>query len=380
MSSVQPRGAKWQLRVTHKLLPKPFFQTFDSQVEAQNYGDRLEALLANGVVPQDLLNAGGRKVASPLLYEIIRDYLLRGSPAPSTKATLDLVTAETMGVRVAQVTFLWAEAWIKALKAKPKKPSPGTIRKRVQALARVLDWHFVTEQHVRGNAREQLPVNVLRLLPDGYSLYPDNSKKDTRRDLRLGPGDEAKILAALAGEKRADRERPWGDDPGFKLLFELIIDTGLRLREAYWLRVDQIDAQRRLLRVDGTKGHRQAVKPRVVPISSTLRDKLVSWYAKRPDEVLVFPFWNGTPEDLTRCTSRLSNRFATLFDYAGVPHFTEHDLRHEACCRWVTMRGPGDQGWLFNEVEICKIMGWSDTSILMRYASLRGEDLSSRLL
>jgi hypothetical protein len=62
-----------------------------------------------------------------------------------------------------------------------------------------------------------------------------------------------------------------------------------------------------------------------------------------------------------------------------VPHFTEHDLRHEACCRWVTMRGADGRGWLFNEVEISKIMGWSDTSTMASYASLRGEDLSARL-
>ena len=32
--SVQQRGEKFQLRVTHRLLPRPFFHTFDTETEA----------------------------------------------------------------------------------------------------------------------------------------------------------------------------------------------------------------------------------------------------------------------------------------------------------------------------------------------------------
>lgn len=35
--------------------------------------------------------------------------------------------------------------------------------------------------------------------------------------------------------------------------------------------------------------------------------------------------------------------------------------------------------WLFSEIEVCKIMGWSSTKMALRYLSLRGEDLSARL-
>ena len=76
--------------------------------------------------------------------------------------------------------------------------------------------------------------------------------------------------------------------------------------------------------------------------------------------------------------ARVSARFAVLFDYAQVPDFTAHDLRHEATCRWVELRSAGG-GWLFSDVEICRIMGWSDPRMMLRYASLRGEDLAARL-
>ena len=75
---------------------------------------------------------------------------------------------------------------------------------------------------------------------------------------------------------------------------------------------------------------------------------------------------------------RLSARFGTLFAYAGVTDMTEHDLRHCATCMWFGLRDAGGR-WVFSEIEICRIMGWSDTRMALRYASLRGEDLAARL-
>ena len=37
-------------------------------------------------------------------------------------------------------------------------------------------------------------------------------------------------------------------------------------------------------------------------------------------------------------------------------------------------------GWAFSEIEICRIMGWTDTKMIMRYASIRGEDLAARMV
>lgn len=93
----------------------------------------------------------------------------------------------------------------------------------------------------------------------------------------------------------------------------------------------------------------------------------------------MFGFWDGTLEDKKKAQLRLTSRFKNLFSYADVPECTEHDLRHEAACRWFMLRNPADTGWLFSELEICKMMGWSDTRMALRYLSLRGEDLSARL-
>lgn len=373
MSSIQKRGSKWQLRVKHHLLKKPFFHTFDDEVEATNYATILDGWLARGVVPLELLEATqGPGVRAPLLLEVMRNY--ENDPntriAPTELPTLALLAKETPGLRMSGITFQWVNQLLDGYKA--KEMAPGTIRKRIGALSKVVGWYH------RSTAKEgqQPQVNVLTLLPRGYSQYADGSVRDVERDVRMSAEDEAAVRAALAGVKRPDKERPWGDDPAFDLLFSLIIDTGLRLREAYRLRVDQFDAQRGVLRIEGTKGHHGAVKLRMVPLKREIRGRLVDWC--KGLEGLVFPFWDGTQEDLAKCTSRLSTRFTTLFAYALVPNFTEHDLRHEACCRWVMLKG--ERGWLFNEIEICKIMGWTDTKMMLRYASLRGEDLADRLL
>jgi integrase len=192
----------------------------------------------------------------------------------------------------------------------------------------------------------------------------------------LSPDEAARIERVLAGEKRDDRERIYTDDQAFVLLYQVILDTGLRLFEAFRLRSDSIDLVKNIIHVDGSKGHRGYIKPRVVPIKKHLREPLCAWCEGRVG--LLFPYWDGSAESRAKSSSKLSRRFGNLFDYAKVPDFTEHDLRHEAACRWFELRRP-DGGWVFSDIEIARIMGWADLRMAIRYASLRGEDLSARL-
>ncbi|WP_447775693.1 hypothetical protein [Variovorax boronicumulans] len=103
MSSIQKRGSKWQLRVKHHLLKKPFFHTFDDEVEATNYATILDGWLARGVVPLELLEATqGPGVRAPLLLEVMRNY--ENDPntriAPTELPTLALLAKETSGLRM----------------------------------------------------------------------------------------------------------------------------------------------------------------------------------------------------------------------------------------------------------------------------------------
>jgi integrase len=378
MASIQPRGDKFQLRVKHTLLPKPFFFTFPTEIEARSYGAQLEALLARGIVPQELLTPT-QTPGDFLLLEVVRAYTQQSAVlTDSDDALLDVVLQDqpVVGLRLSMLTFRWVEGYVKWLKSPEMHLVPSTIRKRIGVLGRVLDWH-INSTTLDGAT----PLaNPLRLLPRGYSSYSKTdselveAKRDVARDQRLSASDDLRIRAALAGIKREGRERALLEDPAFTLLYSVIVDTGLRLFEAFRLRADMIDLQRNIINVEGSKGHRGASKPRVVPIKPSLREPLRAWCAGRVG--LIFPFWDGSKEQRPKTTSKLSARFKTLFEFATVPNFTEHDLRHEATCRWFELRN--ERGWMFSELEICRIMGWSDTKMVLRYASLRGEDLSAR--
>lgn len=377
MASIQPRGGKFQLRLVHKLLPKPYFSTFATYEEADDYGRQLETLLDRGIVPVELLD-GEKRGENPLLSKLIAAHLLDANVAPSDRPTLARVSAAEGNTRLLSINASWADLWVSRLKVDDKL-APSSIRKRVESLARVIDAYW-RQQH-------KVVANPLRMMPRGYSNANEREaaqlqsagldvKRDVSRERRLSGQEYDACRAALSGQQRTDRERTLPDDPGFALLFELIVNTGLRLSEAYRLRVDQVDLQRWVLNVEGSKGHRGLIKPRVVPLVLALRQPLLAWCRDRIGR--LFDFWDGTPEDRPLASSRLSSRFKTLFDYASVADCSEHDLRHEATCRWVVLRR-SDGHWVFSETEICKIMGWKDMRMMLRYASLRGEDLSARL-
>lgn len=301
MASIQPRGDKFQLRIKNRLLPKPFFHTFDTYEEADKFGEHLEGLLKKGIVPADLLEQE-RVNVTPLVLEVVRAYTLRAPITDSDDELLDTVIKheKLKGARVADITFKWAEEYVSALKT--EELAPSTIRKRIGVLARVLDWHFKDT----AKPGEQLPMNVLRQLPDGYSLYSDGKVVDQQRDVRLSSADVESIERVLAGEKREDKERPWPTSPEFRLFYHLIVDTGLRLSEAFTLRADQFDKKRAVLNVNGSKGHRGKLKPRVVPLKPALFEELRAWNKGRIG--LMFSFWNGTKEDKRLCSSRLTAR------------------------------------------------------------------------
>lgn len=370
---IRPNG-KAQLRVTHKLLPRPFFFTFETKAEAQAYGSQLHAMLDRGVVPVELMTPAEKTARdNPTVVELIRAYT-KGHPITASDSDLlDTVINEVVGVRLSQLTHRWADQYVTDCK-RQRNLAPGTIRKRVGVLARVLDWHLRTH--------ELSLANPFRLLPRGYSIYSAEdikhkpAKTDVSRDRRMSPDEAARIEAALAGEKRDDRERPWGPDPEFEVLYKLIVNQGLRLKEAVVVQVSDLDFAAGVIRVRGSKGHRGQEKPRTMAMAPAVRDVLKRHAAGRVG--LLFGFWDGDPDRLRRVCGNLSARFRTLFEYSGVRDFREHDLRHEATCRWVTMRDKHGR-WAFSELEICRMMGWSDPKMMLRYMSLRGEDLAARL-
>ena len=388
----QTRTGKWELSIRSKLLPRPLYLTYDTEADARAYGEQLTRLLAAGIVPAELLADDKPKPAQRLRH-MIRAWLASGQPARTDEPVLMLLADEVGDLPITGLTYAWAEQWLSDMKL-VRNYAPGTIRKRVGSLSRCLDWWL------RKHPDTQL-ANPLKLLPRGAASYsakdsadlaklsrPDSPravKQDVARDRRLQPGELERILAALDGYKRPDRERALdlNHPDALRMLFWLILHTGVRLREAYTLRAGQVDLPARVLRVRSSKQWHGREKWRNVPLRPDLHALLANYLNGLPAgaDVLLFPWWNGEPDDreLARVTSRLSGQFGRLFAYADCPGLTEHDLRHEATCRWMEMRD-ATGAWMFRESEVERIMGWAPGSPMMgRYASFRAEDLAARM-
>lgn len=105
----------------------------------------------------------------------------------------------------------------------------------------------------------------------------------------------------------------------------MALETAMRMREMFTLRVGQIDLKARTIFLDKTKnGHK-----RQVPMSSVLLKMLTPVVEGGSENELVFPFWDGK-EPMAKATNRLSHLFACRFEKVGCPDLRFHDLRHEA--------------------------------------------------
>lgn len=379
-----PAGA-FELRIAHRLLPKTRYFTFDDEAAARAFDAETTKWLAAGVVPAALAGAkpdGGDALALTQLIQLWRN---TGHASATDDAILGwmLSDPQVKPLSTAGLTYAWCEGWVGAMKL-GRNLAPSSIRQRVQALARAIDW-FLRKHPAHKFA------NPLRLLPRGYASYTAQDKRaleargrsaryDQARERRLLAGEEGRIRAALAGEKRPDRERalPLPDGPDLRMLFEIIMATGARLREAYTLRVEDIDLSTKVLRLRTTKQRHGKVTYREVPILPSLFPPLRHHVGRRRKGLLL-SLWNGDPESLRLTSNRLSARFRVLFDYAQCEGLVEHDLRHEATCRWLELRDKNG-GWLYRTAEIRRIMGWAPNSpMAARYASFRAESLADRL-
>lgn len=385
MASVRKTpGGKFELCIRHKLLPKRIYLTFEDEVAANQYGEQCDKLLKAGIVPTGLVE----DVSKPQerLSIIILAWMNTGTPAKSDLDLLKLLMGELGAMRLDQVTYTWAQGWVRDMKLLANY-SPGTIRKRIGALSRCLDDYL--RKHPSA-----LLGNPLRLLPRGAATYNAQdaaqavsmkkvAKVDVVRDRRLKPGEYGRIVKALAGEKRDDRERPLDlkEADALRMLFLLIYYSGVRLREAYTLRVSQLKMKAKVIDVKSSKQWYGRLKMRSVPMRKELHAALEHYLGLREfaSTELLFPWWDGDPDNLARVTSKLSTQFGRLFAYAGCDGLTEHDLRHEATCQWYELKAADGQ-WMFRDKEVEKIMGWAPGSTMAaRYASFRAEDLAERL-
>jgi integrase len=384
MATKRKRKSSWEFVVRRKgLLPKPLYLTFTSEEEGDRYVAKLEALLDRGVVPDEFRRQSGELVT---IEDAVREYVAATHVPPSDKRCLAIVVDRIGATRLITITYAWVEAWVAGLK-RERNLSPTTIRHHVGALARCFDWGAR-----RGIAT--LAVNPLRQLPKRYATYSDseasavwaadgNVRVDVERDRRLQPDEERRIRVTLAGEKADGRERAlearW--QGALECLFELALESGMRMREMYTLSKEQVSLSERTVFLEKTKnGDKRQVPLTSVAIKAIRRYDRQVFQGKRGmegfkfDRGLLFPWWTGDPSDdvLRKTTSLLSQQFARVFEAAGCAELRFHDLRHEATSRIF-------ERTKLSDIEISRITGHKDPRVLRRYSNLRGSDLAAKL-
>ncbi|MCS0592365.1 site-specific integrase [Massilia norwichensis] len=366
MATIVKRPYGYQLRISHRLLPKDLWATFDTKEAAEQYARQLEGLLAQGIVPAALLERETPKQEIWTVQRCILEYLRHNSVPLSDQKLLDTVMPSVAKIGTGSLNYDWAEAWVRDMK-RINHLAPGTIRKRQGALARCFDW--MTRKHP-----EIMAQNPLRLLKRGFATYTEADadllaaqgkapRVDEERDRRVCDDEEARIVAFL---QESDDER---------LFFELALQSAMRMRECYTLYVSQVDLPKRTIFLDRTKNGSTRQVPLPTPIVQHLSTYIRNNRKAITDrENRIFPYWSGDRDGhaLDVTTRNLSIRFARIFRLAGVLDLHFHDLRHEATCRLY-------ERTKLSDVLIAKITGHKDIRMLRRYASLRGSDLAAHL-
>lgn len=165
-----------------------------------------------------------------------------------------------------------------------------------------------------------------------------------------------------------------GIDPASRapmtLLFDLALETAMRMRETFTLSWDQVDIEKRTIFLDKTKNG----DSRQVPLSSVALSVIKDCLTTAPNG-LAFPlFWNGdtSAAGLRKASSRLSGRWRTIARLAKCDDLHFHDLRHESTSRLFERTQMSD-------LKIAKITGHRNPRMLMRYANLRGSQLADEM-
>lgn len=384
----QKPSGKWEIALRHPALPhgRKYF-LFDSEGEAIKYAEQWKLMKDADIPPPMELLQPSHQPRDVRLAHVLGLWSDSGFAAPSQILTLKTVTRELGPLKFSELTYKRLADYVRELKVQ-KNLSPCSIKHRVQAIGRAVDEYLRHHPSIETG-------NPVKLLPKGYSVYTDldaklvtakgGKVKSTQvRDRRLLPGEHEKIVKVLSGYERPDRARGLQLKGGNALLtlYLVIVNSGLRLKEAYTLRRNQVDMEGKLIRVQNSKLWRGKVSFRDVPMRPEVYHALESYLRTRPmlPGAWLFPFMEEEGvKGLVTVSSRLSFRFRIAFEYMDIEGLHEHDLRHEATCRWLELKD-ADGRDLFRLEELNKIMGWAPGSLMaQRYASFRGVDLAQRL-
>ncbi len=211
--------------------------------------------------------------------------------------------------------------------------APGTIRNTITPLRKLLGdavRHGLLAQNPA--ARPDLPPAQEFI---GQELPPEHTRAIRKALLALAP---------------ADPLRNGDPDHLYLHLYDVALGSGLRLGELRALRWQDIDRNRRLLRVEQAYSRNQLKRPkseagiRSIPIFPSVQTALDALAARALERgtyapaQLIFQTERGTPlhpSNLNRRIWQPALRQAKLANSEGKPRYRFHDLRHTCISRLV---------------------------------------------
>jgi len=179
------------------------------------------------------------------------------------------------------------------------------------------------------------------------------------RNRRLTKDEERRLLA------EAHRH----SNPMLGWIVRIALLTGMRQGEILSLRCDQIDLERRIVRLERTKNGSARIVPLSREATAVFRQALQHPLRQTVDSPLLF---YGEPgKDGRRRPYIIGKLWADAVKRAKLEDLHFHDLRHEAVSRLVEA-GLTDQ-------QVSAISGHRSMQMLKRYTHLRAEDLVAEL-
>ena len=263
MASKRQRGEAWEFVVKKaKVLDAPLYFTFKSEAEGDEYCRKLEALLDRGIVPTEYQPNSPVQTISNLISKYERE---SGGLKPKDRAVLQTVDKVVGSAGLAGLDANWVDGWVTDMK-RIDKYAPATIRSKVGALARCMDWGVRKKLLI-------LPDHPFRSLPEGYASYTKEDealagggREDVERGRRLEGDEEERIRRVImAGVlPRKQRSRLIEHVAGTMAFFDVAVETAMRMSEIYTLTREQVLLAKRTVVLTKTKNG----DARSVPMSS----------------------------------------------------------------------------------------------------------------
>lgn len=352
MSSLVKRGKRWTATAR---LPdtfqgpaksKSFSQTFLKKSDAQLWLDATQSSMKLGTWIDPRLTPrqyGPLGWPDKTLNEALEAYLVEVTPekkgAPQEKAMLNMLARQDFAKKKLRELSVADFAEFRDGREDEGR-SASTIRNNLNTISAVYEWLIHEKSVDVAN-----PIASLRKRKRGIP------QPNGHRERRLRTGEEAAINEAIAAI-----EGPVGRQ--WKVLFPLLLDTGMRLGEAMSLRCGWLRVQANFVVIPDSKNGSR----RYVALSDRSYDELVQHIDREQDDSLVFRFSQWTAKNVWRNDIRVT---------AKCPDLRIHDLRHEALSRMAA-----------RSVDLKTLMrqsGHKTVAVLMRYLNPTPEEQRARL-